>query len=243
MNSTKTQNERILNQRQQQLVLENYPLVQKIVNSVKNRLPSHADLDELHSSGVSGLVDAAFKLDPQKEKSFKAYASMRIRGAIMDELRHLDYMPRSARQDAKKLSKTKDDLESTLGRTASDTEVRKALHLSEKQYTRVLRRTQNLAFISLNDDTSKNGEVRDLSEVIPDEESLTAVENMEKQELSLLLKNRLLSLPEKQRQILIRYYFEDKKLAQIAEEFNVSEARICQIHAQALKTLRSKFNN
>lgn len=244
MNSkTKSESTSTLNRSQQKLVIEHYPLVQKVVNSIRGRLPSHADLDELHSAGVGGLVDASLKLKPEKAGSFGAYASMRIRGAIMDELRKLDYMPRSARQDAKRITKTRDALESDLGREASDDEVRGALDLSRKQFTKVLRRTQNIAFVSLNDDSSKDGEVRDLSEIIPDESAATAVEKIEKEEMSKLLRERLLNLPEKQRRIVESYYFESKKLAEIAGEFGVSEARICQIHAQALKTLRAKFRN
>lgn len=244
MNSkTKSESTSTLNRSQQKLVIEHYPLVQKVVNSIRGRLPSHADLDELHSAGVGGLVDASLKLKPEKAGSFGAYASMRIRGAIMDELRKLDYMPRSARQDAKRITKTRDALESDLGREASDDEVRGALDLSRKQFTKVLRRTQNIAFVSLNDDSSKDGEVRDLSEIIPDEGAATAVEKIEKEEMSKLLRERLLNLPEKQRRIVESYYFESKKLAEIAGEFGVSEARICQIHAQALKTLRAKFRN
>jgi RNA polymerase sigma factor for flagellar operon FliA len=242
---TKSKNEKneSLNANQRKLVVEHYPLVQKVVNSIRSRLPAHADLDELHSAGVGGLVDASMKLKPEKAESFGAYASMRIRGAIMDELRRLDYMPRSARQDAKRITKTRDELEQNLGREASDDEVREAMDLSQKQFTKVLRRTQNFSFLSLNDDSTKNGETRDLGEIIPDENAQTAVEKIERRELSGLLKSRLGSLPEKQRLIIERYYFEEKKLAEIAEEFGVSEARICQIHAQAIKSLRAKFKN
>ncbi|MBO6101785.1 MAG: FliA/WhiG family RNA polymerase sigma factor [Opitutales bacterium] len=235
--------EPVLNQRQKNLIVDHYPLVQKIVNSIKNRLPSHADLDELHSAGVGGLVDASIKLDPNKSKSFKAYASMRIHGSIMDELRKLDYMPRSARQDAKKISKAKDELENALGREASDAEVRKALKMSRKQYSKVLRRTQNIAFVSLNDDSSANGQTRNIGEIIPDEACLSAVEKIERDEMAFLLKTKLAALPEKQRRIIQSYYFEGKKLAQIAKEFSVSEARVCQIHAKAIKSLQSKFKN
>ncbi|MDX8414851.1 sigma-70 family RNA polymerase sigma factor [Intestinicryptomonas porci] len=240
---TKKQPNAPLNNLQRKLVAEHYPLVDKALNSIRTRLPNHADIDELHSAGVSGLVDAATKLNPQKSKSFVAYASMRIRGAIMDELRKLDYMPRSARQDAKRISHAREDLEDKLGRNATDDELRNAMGLSRKQYTKVMRRTQNISFISLNDDSTKDGEARDLSDVIPDENALTAIQKIEKQELSIMLKQKLLNLPEKQRKIIESYYFKEKKLADIAEEFDVSEARICQIHAQALKTLRSKFKN
>lgn len=234
---------RTLTPSQQALVLKHYPLVQKIVNSIKSRLPAHADLDELHSAGVGGLVDASMRLKQDKADTFAAYASMRIRGAIMDELRKLDYMPRSARQDAKRLSKTREDLETRLGRVATEGEVRRAMSLSQKQYDKILRRTQNIAFVSINDDSSKDGQTRDLCEVIPDESATSAVENLEKLELYTMLKDRILNISEKQRRIIECYYFKGQKLAEIAKNFSVSEARVCQIHAQALKTFRAKFRN
>ncbi|MBR4596963.1 MAG: FliA/WhiG family RNA polymerase sigma factor [Opitutales bacterium] len=239
---TKAENT-ILNEFQRKLILENYMLVDKTLKSIRSRLPSHADFDELRSAGVGGLVDAAVKLNPKKSDKFGAYATMRIRGAIMDELRKLDYMPRSARQDAKRINKTREALESALGRPASDEEVRVAMGLSPHQFAKMMRRTQNLTFISLNDDSTKDGEARDLSEVIPDENAITAIEKIERKEMSEMLKAKILNLPEKQRKIIESYYFQEKKLAQIAEDFDVSEARICQIHAQALGTLRSKFRN
>lgn len=235
--------DKTLNLSQQELVIKHYPLVQKIVNSIKSHLPAHADLDELHPAGVGGLVDASMRLNPDRRETFGAYAAMRIRGAIMDELRKLDYMPRSARQDAKRLNRAREDLEGKLGRTATENEVRKSLALSPKQYTRVLRRTQNIAFVSINDDASSDGETRNLCEIIPDESASSAVENIEKQELYTLLKQRILNISEKQRRIIECYYFKGQKLAEIAKSFGVSEARVCQIHAQALKILKAKFRN
>ncbi|MBO7520699.1 MAG: sigma-70 family RNA polymerase sigma factor [Opitutales bacterium] len=239
---TKGEN-KTLSEFQKKLILENYALVDKTLKSIRPRLPAHADFDELRSAGVGGLVDAAVKLNPKKSDKFGAYASMRIRGAIMDELRRLDYMPRSARQDAKRISRTREALESALGRPATDGEVRAAMGLSRHQFAKMARRTQNLTFISLNDDSTKDGEARDLSEVIPDENAITAIERIERKEMSQMLKSTIFNLPEKQRKIIESSYFQEKKLAQIAEDFNVSEARICQIHAQALNTLRAKFRN
>ena len=107
---------RTLNKKQRELFVKYYPTVGKIVNSMRAKLPSHADFGELHSAGVSGLADAVLKLDPKKEKSFDGYVCMRVRGAIIDELRNLDYMSRSARNDAKRLEKIREDLERRLGR-------------------------------------------------------------------------------------------------------------------------------
>ena len=115
---------KVLSSRQQELFIKYFPVVKKIVNSMRGKLPSHADLDELHSAGVSGLADAVRRLDPDKRSSFDGYVAMRVRGAILDELRDLDYMSRSARSDAKHLEKIRDSLEQRYGRTPSDFEIR-----------------------------------------------------------------------------------------------------------------------
>ena len=103
-----------LTARQRALFVKYYPVIRKIVNSMKTKLPSYADLDELHSAGVGGLADAVRKLDPAREESFGGYISTRVRGAIIDELRSLDYMSRSARSDAKQIEKLREELEQRL---------------------------------------------------------------------------------------------------------------------------------
>ena len=229
---------------QKTLLVEYYPLVAKIVNSMKGKLPSYADLDELHSVGVAGLADAVRRLDPSRKSSFCGYISLRIKGAIIDELRKLDYMPRSARNEAKKLDKLRDGMELELGRRPEDYELRDRLGMDKRRFDKMMRRTSLCSFVSLNDtaDTTDSSSP-ELAESIPDENSPTAREQLEKKEIGELLRTRILNLNDKQRRIIESYYFEDKKLADIAAEFGVTEARICQIHGQALKILKSKFKN
>ena len=123
----KTKKPKILTTRQRELFVKYYPVISKVVNSMRAKLPSHADIDELHSAGVSGLADAVSKLDPSRKKSFDGYVATRVRGAIIDELRDLDYMSRSARCDAKNLDKLRESLEQKLGRSPTDEELRKAM--------------------------------------------------------------------------------------------------------------------
>ena len=104
----KTNKDKVLTKKQQELFVKYYPMVRKVVNSMRSKLPSHADLYGLHSSGVSGLADAVRKLDPSRKDSFDGYVSTRVRGAIIDELRDLDYMSRSARSDAKNIERIKE---------------------------------------------------------------------------------------------------------------------------------------
>jgi len=233
-----------LTRKQQALFVKYYPMVRKIVNSMRSKLPAHADLDELHSSGVSGLADAVRKLDPTREESFDGYVSTRVRGAIIDELRDLDYMSRSARSDAKHIEKLRETLEQRLGRAPTESELRLEMGVSQKQFDKIMRRTQSCSFVSLNDsaETSENSAPA-FSESIADENATTAVEEIESREISASVRENIAALPEKQRKVIEGYYFQEKKLGQIAKDFGLTEARICQIHSQALSALRPKFVN
>ena len=173
------QKEKVLTARQRALFVKYYPVIRKIVNSMKTKLPSYADLDELHSAGVGGLADAVRKLDPAREESFGGYISTRVRGAIIDELRSLDYMSRSARSDAKQMEKLREELEQQLGRAPKDSELREKMGVSEKQFEKIMRRTQSCSFISLNDSPeSDDGNTPSFSESIADENAETAVETV-----------------------------------------------------------------
>lgn len=235
----------VLNKKQKSLFVKYYPLVDKVVNSMRAKLPAHADLDELHSAGVSGLADAVRRLDPEREESFGGYVSTRIRGAIIDELRDLDYMSRSARADAKNIEKTRSDLEQRFGRTATDEEVRAEIGATRKQFDKIMRRTQAYSFVSLNDaaGNSDDAQTPSFSESIADENATTAREELERKETAAEIRRCVAALPEKQRRVLEGYYFGEKKLGEIAREFGLTEARICQIHSQALSSLRPKFTN
>ena len=235
---------KVLTTRQKALFVKYYPVIDKIVNSMKTKLPAYADYDELHSAGVTGLADAICKLDPSRSGSYAGYISTRVRGAIIDELRSLDYMSRSARSDAKQLDKLREELEQKLGRAPKDSELREKMGVSEKQFERIKRRTQSCSFISLNDSPENDdGNVPSFAESIADENAETAVDAVEKKELAENVRRSIAALPEKQRRVIENYYFKDKKLGEIAKEFGLTEARICQIHAQALNSLRPKFVN
>lgn len=236
---------RELNAKQKSLFVKYYPLVDKVVNSMRTKLPSHADIDELHSAGVAGLADAIQRLDPDREERFCGYVTMRIRGAIIDELRELDYMSRSARSDAKHLEKIRSSLEQKRGREVGDEEVRVEMGVSRKQFDKILRRTQSCSFVSLNDNAGDDSDssVPSFSESIADDNAQPAYADIERRETIMEIQRNVANLPEKQRRVLEGYYFRHKKLGEIAKEFGLTEARICQIHSQALHNLRPKFEN
>ncbi len=212
------------------------PIVRKIVGGMRAHLPAHADFEELISVGVSGLMSAITKYDREKGETFETYASIRIRGAILDELRRLDWMPRSIRTKYRNLQKTVQMLEQELGRTPIDSEIREALGLTEKKYRKMRAQTSPISMIFL--DRAVTGDESNLHEAIADEKQPLGFENLERTEMLELITERIDRLPDRQRRVLAMYYQEGMRLAEIAEVFSLSEARISQIHSQALSVLR-----
>lgn len=228
---------------QQKELFETYmPLVKSIVARIKINLPPHIDDQDLHSVGITGLINALKKYDPAQKKSFGSYAAMRIRGAILDELRRMDWMPRNARTNFKKLRKTVDELEQRLGRPAKEEEIRKELGLSHKEYEQLMAEVRPVSFLPLDNTSNGSGgddDSTDLYEVIPDDNVVPVTSKMEKDEVTRLVAERINQLPEVPRKVLAMYYFQDMRLAEIAEVFGLTESRICQIHSQAIISLRS----
>ncbi len=217
------------------------PLVRSIVARIKINLPPHIDEQDLHSVGITGLINALKKYDPAQKKSFGSYAAMRIRGAILDELRRMDWMPRNARTNFKKLRKTVDELEQRLGRPAKEEEIRKELGLSVKEFEALMAEVRPISFLPLDNasSSSDDSDSADLYEVIPDDNVVPVTSKMEKDEVTRLVAERINQLPEVPRKVLAMYYFQDMRLAEIAEVFGLTESRICQIHSQAIISLRS----
>jgi RNA polymerase sigma factor, FliA/WhiG family len=225
-------------------LIERYlPLVRNVVDRIKLNLPPHVDVDDLYSVGVTGLIAAVRKYDPEQGHTFAGYATTRIRGAILDELRRLDWCPRRARAKAKKLKESINELEQKLGRAASEEEVRKHLGLTPKEYAKWMEEAKPVCFIAI-DQTADNEESdgASLHELIADEGDVSVRDRMEKEELLKLVADRIAELPEIPKKILAMYYFENMRLAEIAAVFNLTESRICQIHAQTVLGLRAYIN-
>jgi RNA polymerase sigma factor for flagellar operon FliA len=180
------------------------------------------------------------KFDPEQGCSFASYAAMRIRGAILDELRRMDWCPRRARARSRKLKETINDVEQSLGRAATDEEVRAALGLSRKEYAKWVEDAKPVTFLAIDHrNEGEEGEGASLHELLADETDVTGRDNLEKQELLELLTQRMTELPDIPKKILAMYYFENMRLAEIAAVFSLTESRICQIHAQTILGLRA----
>ncbi len=235
---------RPLTPQQCQMVEKHYPQVRAVVSQMRSNLPTCADLDELHSVGLTGLIAAVRRFNPSQAKTFEAYAAMRIRGAILDELRRLDWMPRAARHRARELRKVVDDLEQNLGRVPTADETREQLGLNQTDFDKLQERVRPIRFLPLDRPVERDngaGVMLNLHECIADENTPPTHTRMEHEESLHALARTLELLSERHRQVIMLYYFHGRRLAEIAEAFKVTEARVCQIHGQALQLLRQRW--
>lgn len=222
-------------------LIERYlPLVRNVVDRIKLNVPAHVDADDLYSVGITGLIAAVRKFDPEQGTTFAGYAAMRIRGAILDELRRMDWCPRRARARSRKLKSAINDVEQKVGRVATDAEVSAALGLDAKEYAKWVDEAKPVTFIAIDQGSeSLEGEGPSLHDLLADENDVTGRDNLEKAELVQLLTQRIADLPDIPKKILAMYYYENLRLAEIAEVFGLTESRICQIHAQTILGLRA----
>jgi RNA polymerase sigma factor FliA len=221
-------------------LIERYlPLVRNVVDRIKLNLPAHVDADDLYSAGITGLIAAVRRFNPEQGNTFATYAAMRIRGAILDELRRMDWCPRRARARARKLKQAINEIEQRLGRTATEAEVCATLGLDRAEYAKWLDEAKPVTFIAIDQhEEGENGAGASLHELLADETDVTGRDNLEKAELLQLLAQRIAGLPDIPRKILAMYYHEQMRLAEIAAVFDLTESRICQIHAQTILGLR-----
>lgn len=215
------------------------PLVKRVIERMKASLPPHVDSDDLGSVGVIGLVNAARSYRADQGSSFSTYATLRIRGAVLDELRRMDWMPRRARAKSKELSEVVNQLEQRLGRIATEAEVAEEMELSSEEYAELLDTVRPITCIELDGLASEEDDETTLHDLIADESQTPAHTQIERKELVALMAGRIQKLPDMQKKVLALYYHEEMRLAEIAQVFGVTESRICQIHSQAIISLRT----
>ena len=218
-------------------MLVNYrPLVKIIVARMRTKLPSHVDVEELESIGMMGLLAAIERYDPGRGYTFQTYASVRIRGAILDELRAMDMVPRSVRLKQRLLSRTSNAIEQRTGRTPTTDEMCESLQISRSDYDHLRELTKPVSMIYL--DGSPEGGEKGGNDFIADESQEGVQGKIEREELMELVARKIMELPIQHRRVIALYFSEGLRLAEIGELMGLSEARICQIRAQALEHLR-----
>ena len=225
---------------QKDLIERYLPLVRNVVDRIKLNLPTHIDADDLYSVGVTGLIAAVRKYNPEQGSTFPGYATMRIRGAILDELRRMDWCPRRARARARKMKEAINVLEQRLGRVATEGEIQEDLGLTGKEFAKWLEDARPTTFIAIDQRTAtEDSEGPSLHDLLPDHNDVTGRDRLEKEEMLQLMAQRIKELPDIPRKILAMYYFENMRLAEIAAVFGLTESRICQIHSQTILGLRA----
>ena len=228
----------------ERIVLDHTPLIRYIVNRIAVRLPSHIDLDDLHNTGVIGLMDAIEKYDHEKNCKFKTYAEFRIKGAILDQLRSLDWVPRSVRQKGRKLERAYGEVEQRLGRQANEEEVADSLGLEIDKFHTLINQVRGISLVNLeeirgtNSDGDRAGTFADIIEDVNSENPFASLKLMETKHV---ISDTIGSLPEKERLVISLYYYEDLNMKEIGGILGITESRVCQIHTKAVMRLRSKL--
>ncbi|HOX47608.1 MAG TPA: RNA polymerase sigma factor WhiG [Spirochaetales bacterium] len=221
------------------------PLVKYVAGKVAAGMPNTVEFDDLVGFGVFGLLDAIEKFDPDKNVKFKTYAITRIRGAIFDELRSIDWVPRSVRQKTKEIEEAVVSLESKLGRPASDTEIAGALGLSEDELLKTMLKISGTSVLSLNDVwySGDDSDKISIGESIESPSSLNPDASVERDEVKRVIVQAISELPEKEKKVLVLYYYEDLTLKEIGQVLEVTESRVSQLHTKAILRLRAKLTN
>ncbi|PIE97883.1 MAG: RNA polymerase sigma factor WhiG [Treponema sp.] len=221
------------------------PLTKYVAGKISSGMPGNVEFEDLVGYGVFGLLDAIDKYDPEKKVQFNTYAVNRIRGAIYDELRSIDWVPRSVRQKTKQVEETISSLEARLGRSATNEEIAKGLGLSIDDYYELLLKISTSSIISLtsvrfSNDDSDSGSIGDTIEA---PSSLNPDVIVEKEEIKRIVINSINELPDREKKVLIMYYYEDMTLKEIGKVLNVTESRVSQIHTSANLKLKVKLSN
>ncbi len=226
------------------LIVHYSALVKYVASRVSVGLPQNVEQADLVSYGIFGLIDAIDKFETDRGIKFETYAIRRIRGAIIDELRSIDWVPRSVRAKARAIENAFGSLEGSLGRAPTDTEMAKALEMSENELQAIFTQVSFVGVVALDDVFSRGGdrgETTTLADTIADKtEGPSGLYEVE--ELRQALATAINRMPEREKVVLTLYYYEGLTLAEIGDVLGVTESRVCQIHTRAVLQLRSKMS-
>lgn len=224
----------------EQIIIEYAPLVKVVAGRLSMYLGYNVEYDDLVGYGVFGLIDAIDKYDFKKEVKFETYASLRIRGAILDQIRKMDWIPRTVRQRQKQIDAATKEIEATTGRPARDEEIAQALGIKEDEYLEWQSQMKVTNVVSLNEylemGTEISNEVGNVSRHFDAPEKVA-----EQEELKEMLVEALELLTEKERKVIVLYYYEELTLKEISELLEVTESRVSQLHTKSLQKMKAKL--
>jgi RNA polymerase sigma factor for flagellar operon FliA len=224
----------------EQIIKDYVPLVKFVAHRVASRLPSHVELDDLIHSGILGLMDAIEKFEPARNIKFKTYAELRIKGAILDGLRELDWVPRSLRRKKKDIEGAYHMLEQQMGRAATDEQV--AVHLGIT-LDELHKNLDDLKGVTLGTfvEVGEDGEGESLISFVPDPDAEDPSQTFQASEIKEILREAMEFLPKKEKFVVQLYYFDELTMKEIGTLLNITESRVSQLHTKAMLRLRGKL--
>lgn len=219
------------------LIVQYIYLIRYVVGRVKVTLPPTISIEDITGYGVEGLINAIERYSPQKNTRFETYALIRIRGSIIDRIRSQDFLPRSIRKKIKDIKNAQEQLKQELGRMPTTNEVAAFLDMDPEKVTQIL--SEDTTMTSLYDKKGSTDDSVEIIDTIQDTNKLNPQEQAEEQNVKQELEKALRRLPERERIIMVLYYQENMTLKEIGQTINMSESRVCQLHAQAIMKLKN----
>ncbi len=224
----------------EQIIKDYVPLVKFVAHRIASRLPSHVELDDLINSGILGLMDAIEKFEPARNIKFKTYAELRVKGAILDGLRDLDWVPRSLRRKKKDIESSYHSLEQQMGRAATDEEVAAHLGMPLEELHKNL---DDLKGVTLGTfvEVGEDGEGESIISFVPDPDAEDPHQLFQASEIKDILRDAMEVLPKKEKFVVQLYYFDELTMKEIGTLLNITESRVSQLHTKAMLRLRGKL--
>ena len=219
------------------LIVQYIYLIRYVVGRIKVTLPSTISVEDIAGYGVEGLINAIERFSIQRNTRFETYALIRIRGAILDRIRSEDFLPRSVRRKIKEIKLAQEHLKQEIGRMPTTTEVANYLDMDVEKVNQIL--SEDTVMTSIYDRKGANDDSVEIIDTIQDTNKLNPQENMEEKNVKQELERALQRLPERERIIMVLYYQENMTLKEIGSTINMSESRVCQLHAQAIMKLKN----
>ncbi len=227
-------------ERREALILAHYPMVRKVAYRMVSRFPSCVEADDLVTIGTLGLIDAVDRFDMDRSISFSAYARIRVQGAILDELRKEDWVPRSVRNRNARLRGMRDTLKEELGRDPSHAELAGALKVTTARLSEIIEDANIRTLVSMEEKSP--GSEEHISELLTSN-TATPMEEATRAHVAAMVREALLTLPERERMLVDLYYFRDLSFKEIGEVMDVSESRVSQLHTRMKARLSSKLQD